>query len=90
MSAETEFSSESFNPDDYVRRLVRERIAGSELSENKSDLMQEKESVSTDLKKKIFENYKQFIETAREISREYYNISTNRRFDKFNISFISL
>lgn len=70
MSAETEFGSESFNTDDYVRRLVKERVAGSELSENKRELLQEKESVSSELKKKIFENYKQFIETAREISRK--------------------
>lgn len=83
MSTESEFGSESFNPDDYVRRLVRERIAGSELSENKSELMQEKESVSTDLKKKIFENYKQFIETAREISRQYKILNTNSQFNKF-------
>lgn len=71
MSTETEFGSETFNTDDYVRRLVKDRVTGSELSENKSELMQEKESVSSDLKKKIFENYKQFIETAREISRQY-------------------
>jgi hypothetical protein len=65
-----DFSSENFNPDDYVKRLVRERVAGSELTENKKILLQEKDSVSSGLKKKVFENYKQFIETAREISRK--------------------
>lgn len=69
MSSDPEFGSETFNTDDYVRRLVKDRIAGSELSEDKRELLQQKESVSTELKKKIFENYKQFIETAREISR---------------------
>lgn len=70
MSVNTDFGSETFNTDEYVKRLVKERIAGSELSENKRELLQEKESVSSELKKKIFENYKQFIETAREISRK--------------------
>lgn len=70
MSTNMDFASEIFNSDDFVKRLVKERIAGSELSENKRELLKEKESVSSDLKKKIFENYKQFIETAREISRE--------------------
>jgi exocyst complex component 8 len=71
MSSNTEFDSDNFNPDEYVKRLVRERVAGSELTENKKILLQEKDAVSAGLKKKVFENYKQFIETAREISRKY-------------------
>lgn len=63
--------SESFNADDYVKRLVKERVAGSELSDYKKQLQKEKEEISVSLKKKVFENYGQFIETAREISRKF-------------------
>lgn len=71
MPISQEFASESFNADDYVKRLVKERVAGSELSEFKKQLQKEKEEISLGLKKKVFENYTQFIETAREISRKY-------------------
>jgi hypothetical protein len=49
---------------------VKERVAGSELSDYKKQLQGKKEKISTNLKKKVFENYTQFIETAREISRK--------------------
>lgn len=64
------FTNEKFNADDYVKHLVKEMVAGSELSEFKKQLLVEKDSVSGSLKKKVFENYSQFIETAREISRK--------------------
>lgn len=70
MPISQEFATENFNADDYVKRLVKERVAGSELSEYKKQLQKEKEEISLGLKKKVFENYTQFIETAREISRE--------------------
>lgn len=88
MPGNIEFANENFNADDYVKRLVKERVAGSELSEYKKQLQKEKEDVSVKtsfiqsdnifdnlqisygLKKKVFENYTQFIETAREISRK--------------------
>lgn len=73
MPVSQEFSSESFVADDYVKRLVKEMVAGSELSEYKKQLQKEKEEISFGLKKKVFENYTQFIETAREISRNNLN-----------------
>ncbi|XP_070493868.1 exocyst complex component 8 [Chironomus tepperi] len=72
------FASEKFNGDDYVKHLVKEMVAGSELSEFRKQLTTEKEGVSNILKKKVFENYSQFIETAREISHlesEMYQLS---------------
>ena len=66
------FASEKFNGDDYVKHLVKEMVAGSELSEFRKQLTTEKEGVSNLLKKKVFENYSQFIETAREISRKLH------------------
>lgn len=70
MPSNQEFANENFNADDYVKRLVKERVAGSELSDYKKQLQKEKEEISLGLKKKVFENYTQFIETAREISRK--------------------
>lgn len=70
MPGNLEFANENFNADDYVKRLVKERVAGSELSDYKKELQKEKENISVGLKKKVFENYFQFIETAREISRK--------------------
>lgn len=43
MPGNLEFASENFNADDYVKRLVRERVAGSELSDYKKQLQKEKE-----------------------------------------------
>lgn len=86
----SDFDSEHFNPDEYVKLLVRERVAGSELSENKKLLLQEKEAVSSGLKTKVFENYKQFIETAREISRKFANFyELLKNFFYFNYYFRS-
>lgn len=67
------FAGEKFNGDEYVKHLVKEMVAGSELSEFRKQLTTEKEGVSNLLKKKVFENYSQFIETAREISRKLFN-----------------
>lgn len=72
MPGTAEFANENFNSDDYVKRLVKERVAGSELESYKKQLQKEKEEISVGLKKKVFENYTQFIETAREISRKLF------------------
>lgn len=72
------FKSEKFNADDYVKHLVKEMVAGSELSEFRKQLTNEKEGVSVLLKRKVFENYTQFVETAKEISHlesEMYQLS---------------
>jgi exocyst complex component 8 len=61
-----------------VKHLVKEMVAGSELNEFKSTLLQEKQKTKEALKEKVFENYSQFIETAREISHlesEMYQLS---------------
>lgn len=71
-----EFERDDFNSEDYVKRLVKERVAGSELSDYKKQLQGKKEKISTNLKKKVFENYTQFIETAREISRKLLTLLT--------------
>lgn len=71
MPGNIEFANENFNAEEYVKRLVKERVAGSELSDYKKQLQKEKEDISVELKKKVFENYTQFIETAREISRKF-------------------
>lgn len=67
------FANERFNGDEFVKHLVKEMVAGSELNECRKQLVSEKVGVSNLLKKKVFENYSQFIETAREISRKYHS-----------------
>lgn len=62
--------SEKFNSDEYVKHLVKEMVAGNELSEFRKKLIAQKESVSVLLKHEILKNYTEFIETAREISRK--------------------
>jgi exocyst complex component 8 len=72
------FANENFNTEEYVKHLVKEMVAGSELNEFKSTLLQEKQKTKEALKEKVFENYSQFIETAREISHlesEMYQLS---------------
>jgi exocyst complex component 8 len=72
------FANENVNTEEYVKHLVKEMVAGSELNEFKSTLLQEKQKTKEALKEKVFENYSQFIETAREISHlesEMYQLS---------------
>lgn len=45
-------------------------VAGSDLSEFKKKLIEEKSGVSNEIKVNVFKNYSQFIETAKEISRK--------------------
>lgn len=65
------FEKPDFKPDGFVKELVQECVGGPELMQRKAKLQTISESVSSSLKKHVFENYMQFIETAREISREY-------------------
>lgn len=72
------FASEKFNADDYVKNLVKEVVAGTELNDVRKQLIGEKEGVSSLLKKSVFENYVQFIDTAHEIQHlesEMYQLS---------------
>lgn len=57
-----------------VKNLVQECVGGSELQQRKIKIQAYSDQTSSSLKKHVYANYMQFIETAKEISRKPYNI----------------
>lgn len=60
---------------DYVRLNYKisfsiEIVTGTDLNEFKKKLVDERVETSSQIKSSVFKNYSQFIETAKEISRE--------------------
>lgn len=53
-----------------VKNLVQDCVGGPELQQTKQKIQSLSETVSSTLKKHVYENYMQFIETAKEISRK--------------------
>ncbi|KAI4465414.1 exocyst complex component 8 [Holotrichia oblita] len=60
--------SSDFNPDKYVRELSLNFIGGLELARLRKKVHSLSEETSNNLKKNVYENYMQFIDTAKEIS----------------------
>ncbi|KRT82943.1 hypothetical protein AMK59_3910 [Oryctes borbonicus] len=60
--------SSDFNPDKYVRELSLNFIGGLELNRLRKKVQALSEETSGNLKKNVYENYMQFIDTAKEIS----------------------
>ena len=52
-----------------VRELVQDCVGGAALQQCKSKIQAYSEQTSSALKKHVYANYMQFIETAKEISR---------------------
>lgn len=46
-------------------------MVGQDLNDFKNKLIDQKTGVSNEIKANVFKNYSQFIETAKEISREF-------------------
>lgn len=53
-----------------VKSLVQECVGGSELQQRKAKIQAYSDQTSSSLKKHVYANYMQFIETAKEISRK--------------------
>lgn len=53
-----------------VKELVNECVGGSELQQRKAKIQSFSDQTSSKLKKHVYDNYMQFIETAKEISRK--------------------
>ncbi|CAD7093646.1 unnamed protein product [Hermetia illucens] len=73
-----EFDRKDFRTDKYVKELVQECVGGSELQQRKSKIHSYYDQTSSALKKHVYANYMQFIETAKEISHlesEMYQLS---------------
>ena len=50
--------------------MVNECVGGSELQQRKAKIQEFSDKTSSKLKKHVYANYMQFIETAKEISRK--------------------
>ncbi|XP_055607993.1 exocyst complex component 8 [Uranotaenia lowii] len=77
-SALAVFERENFNAEKYVKELVQDCVGGPELQQTKAKIQAHSDTVSSTLKKHVYENYMQFIETAKEISHlesEMYQLS---------------
>ncbi|KAG5870032.1 hypothetical protein JTB14_026613 [Gonioctena quinquepunctata] len=71
-------SSEDFKPEKYVRDLSQNYVGGSELQSLRKKIQLLSEETSNNLKKNVYQNYVQFIDTAKEISHlesEMYQLS---------------
>ncbi|XP_077289113.1 exocyst complex component Exo84 [Arctopsyche grandis] len=67
-----------FNPDKYVKELARSCVGGEELKRQRQIIQTLNEETADTLKKNVYENYMQFIDTAKEISHleaEMYQLS---------------
>lgn len=54
-----------------VKELVQECVGGAELQQRKVKIQAFSDQTSSALKKHVYANYMQFIETAKEISRKF-------------------
>ncbi|XP_045503105.1 exocyst complex component 8 [Colias croceus] len=72
------FAVPDFVPERYVKELARSCVGGEELQQQKVKIEGLAEETANALKKNVYENYMQFIETATEISHleaEMYKLS---------------
>lgn len=53
-----------------VKKLVKESVGSTELQQRKLKIQAYSDQTSSALKKHVYANYKQFIETASEIKRK--------------------
>ncbi|KAJ1524811.1 hypothetical protein ONE63_009682 [Megalurothrips usitatus] len=70
--------SSDFHPDKYVRELSQRCVGGQELQQQYQKIQGLGEETSALLKRNVYQNYTQFIETAKEISHlesEMYQLS---------------
>ncbi|KAH8404267.1 hypothetical protein KR215_003211 [Drosophila sulfurigaster] len=75
-----EFDDFNFSVDKYTKELTRECVGGSDLQQRKKEIEAYNEQTSATLKQTCKKNYMQFIQTAKEISRntvysEMYQLS---------------
>lgn len=54
-----------------MKEAVQECVGGAELHRRKQQIQTFSDQTSSALKKHVYANYMQFIETAKEISRNY-------------------
>ncbi|XP_043461106.1 exocyst complex component 8 [Leptopilina heterotoma] len=72
------FASETFNPEKFVKDLSAQCVGADELRKQRARIQELADSTSAQLKRNVYQNYMQFIETAKEISHlesEMYQLS---------------
>ncbi|CAH0696772.1 unnamed protein product [Spodoptera exigua] len=72
------FAVSDFAPERYVKELAKSCVGGEELQQQKDKIQSLADETANALKKNVYENYMQFIETATEISHleaEMYKLS---------------
>lgn len=72
------FAVPDFVPERYVKELTKTCVGGEDLQQQKEKIETLAEETANALKKNVYENYMQFIETATEISHleaEMYKLS---------------
>lgn len=72
------FTTENFNPDKFVKELGAQCVGADELRQQRSKIQELANNTSAQLKRNVYQNYMQFIETAKEISHlesEMYQLS---------------
>lgn len=72
------FAVPDFVPERYVKELTKTCVGGEDLQQQKEKIETLAEETASALKKNVYENYMQFIETATEISHleaEMYKLS---------------
>ncbi|XP_037949607.1 exocyst complex component 8 [Teleopsis dalmanni] len=73
-----DFDKPDFSVEKYTKQLVKECIGGPDVAQRKRDIQAYSDQTSATLKKSVYANYMQFIETAKEISHlesEMYQLS---------------
>ncbi|CAH0556750.1 unnamed protein product [Brassicogethes aeneus] len=74
----TLLASTEFQPEKYVKHLSQNYVGGSELQAIRKKIQALSEDTNNNLKKNVYQNYGQFIDTAKEISHlesEMYQLS---------------
>ncbi|XP_043524089.1 exocyst complex component 8 [Frieseomelitta varia] len=72
------FATEDFNPEKFVKELGAQCVGADELRQQRAKIQELANNTSAQLKRNVYQNYMQFIETAKEISHlesEMYQLS---------------
>lgn len=72
------FAAEDFNPEKFVKELSAQCVGADELRQQRAKIQELANGTSAQLKRNVYQNYMQFIETAKEISHlesEMYQLS---------------
>ncbi|KAK5852665.1 hypothetical protein PBY51_006515 [Eleginops maclovinus] len=70
--------SQNFDPQNYVKQLSQQSDGDRDLQEHRQKIQNLADETAQNLKKNVYKNYRQFIETAKEISyleSEMYQLS---------------